>query len=328
MITNRNSERSQQTKYSEQVEEIKQRYEAPLSLAEWCPFWLPPILFALVVAGGALPPFLSWALSVIFGSQSPSPSAFAQFGQIGDMFGAANAFFSGAALFAALIAIRQQASTLRTQAMAVELQRLDLNVQVDEMRQQTEAHESTANHQSKAVSASIVLPLAEKVRGKEYGEAVDILAGFWRMLGRQHAGTDAWDPMLARYRSQQTRADEEELTKSALDSAAVRFRSLRSKFKVGHATVTEITEYRKYDGARRECVGIVHIVWRLYQAELIDDKIAKIVITPGVASDFVFLVWPLELVLLRERDESATSDVTIEFVRKLYDDDELRSMLY
>src|SRR3989304_3219160 len=111
--------------------------------------WRTLILLGIAVwlVFGAVPLFVDW-LGVIDGGKLP------RLGTIGDMFGAANALFSGFAFIAVAITLRQQQYSLFLQHRELELTRRELKESAD-------AQQEIARLQSRAISLQVVLPLMD-----------------------------------------------------------------------------------------------------------------------------------------------------------------------
>ena len=282
--------------------------------------------FVVLLVNNLLSEFTGWAIAL----------EWATLGAVGDIFGAANALFAGAALLMAVLAIRQQGDTIRQQAQALEFQqlelkfqRLDLQAQTEEMSQQTTAHEAAARNESRALSASVVLPLAEKIRTPEYGKSIQTLAQLWRTKGTDSLPENQdWGSLLERYRDRSLDQEDLAVFEQAMAAAGKYFSVIRQKYKFGTATSDEQKEFAKIDASRRYINDIIQLLRRLYVADVIDNRIARIVASVNVASDYKYCVLPLDLSIEQERNPSASAYPIGQFVTQLYTEDELRAAMY
>ena len=115
-----------------------------LALVLWAVFGLVPVGLALI----------EWI----------SHEQIRYFSPFGDMFGAANAFFSGFALIAVLVSIQMQTESLATQREELELTR-------EEMKESTKAQLDMVKNQRQAIALQIVFPIMDEIGSERFRKA-------------------------------------------------------------------------------------------------------------------------------------------------------------
>jgi hypothetical protein len=129
------------------------------------------------------------------------------FSPFGDMFGAANAFFSGFALIAVLVSIQMQTESLATQKEELELTR-------EELKESTQAQQEMARQQKQAIALQVVMPIMDEIGSEEFRRASNVLGELER------AGN------IGRYRqlrAKDSRSADEQAEFDRIDSARRRF---------------------------------------------------------------------------------------------------------
>ncbi len=129
------------------------------------------------------------------------------FAPFGDMFGAANAFFTGFALVAVLISIEMQTESLAAQREELELTRTELH-------RATAAQRTMAEQQQKALALQVVLPFMNEIASEEFRKASLLLAELERKGRVAHYGE---------LRDRRDRSPEEVAEFDRLDAARRRF---------------------------------------------------------------------------------------------------------
>jgi len=86
------------------------------------------------------------------------------FSPFGEMFGAANAFFSGFALIAVLVSIQMQTESLATQREELELTR-------EEMKESTQAQLDMVRNQRQAIALQVVMPIMDEIGSERFRKA-------------------------------------------------------------------------------------------------------------------------------------------------------------
>jgi len=165
--------------------------------------WFAILLLGVVLwlVFGSAPLFIHW-LKII----DPAQSGY--LGTIGDMFGAANALFSGLAFIAVAITLRQQQYALIQQHR--------------ESQESNAAQREMAKHQKNAISLQVILPLMDEIGSEDMRKAIIRISDFKRHHGEDGKFVEYYSSLLAKRRSN-TLSEAEAQQFDEIDRARRRF---------------------------------------------------------------------------------------------------------
>lgn len=192
------------------------------------------------------------------------------FSPFGDMFGAANAFFSGFALIAVLVSIQMQTESLATQKEELELTRAEL-------KESTQAQQDMARQQKQAIALQVVMPIMDEIGSEEFRQASITLVALER-----RGEVDRYGQL----RSKEQRNSEEQREFDRIDSARRRFVHLFHKLnRLRKSGVVE-------DDIVRTVVG-PDVVWTLLY---VDEPMEEAIRSNYSHDTFVYFqsLYPLE----------------------------------
>jgi hypothetical protein len=170
------------------------------------------------------------------------------------------------------------------------LQREELVVTRQQLKESSDAQREMAMHQNHAISLQVILPMMEEIGSKDMRRSIIQISDF-----KRHHGGDV--------------------------NFVQHYALFLEKRRLNTLSLADSTEFQDINAARRRFIMIFHKLHKLNKIGVIDDDIVKVVIGPDTADLLLETVEKLEAAI-----RTNYSREVYDFTRRLYTEAELLEM--
>ncbi|MVF14986.1 hypothetical protein FT643_22950 [Ketobacter sp. MCCC 1A13808] len=288
-----------------------------------------PLIISIWAVGGCIPIIVYSVNEVLVAKNLGVIDVnFEGLSHISNVFGAANALFTGGALIMAVLALSAQIRELHLMRMEHRMTRIEHKMMRNEHEKLVEATKEQAKLEASALAANVTMPIFLKTRSVEVRDALKEISFQWRKTEHLVLGEKS-GTLIKRHKEDPTNQgilEEIELVQERLVERLTELSSLVTQDK---ATKEQTEEFKTWDGARGQISIIAQQVYQLFQSGVVTDKaVLKISAFDNFVATYKYYVYPIEFLYEKRRNPSAEDYPPGKLFMSLYDSTELTAAMY